>query len=99
MSEEGGRTSRVPGSGQIVGLQIATSLAAFGAVVAVLFPGRIGVWAGAVSVTFVILTPMVRVLWLVCGWWRERDVLFAAVGTALLGIIGLGALLAVWING
>jgi hypothetical protein len=82
-----------------VGLQIATTLAAFGAVVAVLFSGPIGVWAGAASVTFVILTPMLRVLWLVFSWWRERDVLFATVGIALLGIMGLGALLAVWING
>jgi hypothetical protein len=93
-----GQASRVSGSGQAIRLKVASSLAAAGAAVAILFPAPIGAWAGTVAVTAVIVSPLLRVLWLIYNWWRERDVLFVAIGTTLLAVLGMGALLAALIT-
>jgi len=45
-------------------------------------------------VVVVSATPLLRVTWLIFRWSEERDWRFVVLGVALLGVVGLGALLA-----
>lgn len=64
------------------------------AVAGVVLPGRWGVGAATGAVGIVVAAPLVRLVWLVGRWARERDWAFVAVAVGLLGVIALGAVLA-----
>ena len=47
----------------------------------------------AIAVGLVVATPLLRVCWLIFRWAQEGDRPFMTVGLALLGVVGLGAIL------
>ncbi len=87
--------SQVTGRRQALGLRGVTGFTALAAAAALLLPGAVGERAGLVAIGAVIATPLIRVGWLVGRWWQEHDLRFVAVGAALLGVMGVGAALAV----
>jgi hypothetical protein len=54
-----------------------------------LVPGRAGQVAEIVGLGVLIGAPVLRVAWLTVDWFREGDRRFAALGLALLGVLGL----------
>jgi hypothetical protein len=67
--------------------------AVLGSVGILLGDGVGDVFAG-VALAVIIALPLLRVVWLVATWMRQRDLPFVALGTALLGLVALGFVLA-----
>lgn len=59
-----------------------------------LLPDPVGEVLALVAVVAVAVVPLARVAWLVLRWSQEHDRRFAVVGSALLGVVALGAVLA-----
>ena len=87
-------TERVRYERIIWALRFSTRVALVAALVATVLPGQMGRDAGAVAVGLVIAAPLLRVGWLALRWWRWGDRGFSAVATSLLGIVGIGAMVA-----
>lgn len=51
-------------------------------------------WLGVGAVVVLVAAPLIRVGWLVGGWWHQGDRRFAAAGVVLLSIVAAGALIA-----
>lgn len=66
------------------------------ALVATLAGGRVGSAAADTAVALVVAAPLLRVAWLAVRWWRRGDRRFASVALGVLGVIGVGALIAFW---
>ena len=57
-------------------------------------PGPLGHWSSIVCISLLVASPVLRVVWLTVGWAREGDRRFALLGTMLLMVVGIGALVA-----
>ncbi len=77
-----------------VWLKRAVILVGLLAVLTLLLPPAAAEKLGLVLVGFLIAIPLGRVLWFVQRWTRRGDLRFAAVGAAVLLVVGVGALLA-----
>lgn len=51
---------------------------------------------GAALVALLVAAPLLRVGWFVQRWYRRGDPRFALVGTAVLSVVAIGALIAWW---
>ncbi|MEX0665765.1 MAG: hypothetical protein WD598_13495 [Acidimicrobiia bacterium] len=89
-----GAVSSIRGRRQVPALRGATGIGLVSATGALAFGGDVGHALGVAAVTVVTAMPLLRVSWLVFRWTEERDWRFVALGVALLGVVGLGALLA-----
>jgi len=89
-----GGVSSIQGRRQGPALQVAAGLALVAATVGLALPGAVGEALTVTSVAVVSATPLLRVTWLIYRWSEERDWRFVVLGVALLGVVGLGALLA-----
>lgn len=94
MNERGEAVSTVRGRRQAPALRVlATVACVLGGVGAVVTAGW-GSVAATVSLTVVIATPLLRVLWLVFRWIQERDFRFVWIAAGLLSVVAAGAVLA-----
>lgn len=89
---------RGPG-GLMPALRVAAVVTLCAAVVGLVVPPPLATWAAAVAVGVVVAAPLCRVALLTVHWARSarsdrRDLRFVGAGVALLGIAGVGALLA-----
>lgn len=73
-------------------LRIALLVALLDAVLTLVLPEDLRPSAGVLMVVLLVATPLVRVGWLVQRWARLGDWRFAAVGTALLGVVVVAVL-------
>lgn len=87
-----GQVDRDAALGRIVG-RIVLLAAVIGAVGVVLGDG-LGDAIAATAVGVVIALPLLRVVWLVATWKRQRDMRFVALGLVLLALVGIGFVLA-----
>lgn len=88
-----GAVSSIRGRIQAPALTWLTRLVVVVGVLGAALPGDVGIVVATIAVGAVMAAPLLRVLWLVFRWKQESDRRFIAVGTALLAVIGLGALL------
>ncbi|CAB4741424.1 unannotated protein [freshwater metagenome] len=77
-----------------VWLKRAVVLVGLLAVVTLLLPPPAAEKLGLILVVLLIAIPLGRVIWFVQRWTRRGDLRFAAVGIAVLVVVGVGALLA-----
>ena len=89
-----GTVSSIQGRRQGPALRAAAALALVAAAAGLLLPDELGDALAVTSVVVVSATPLLRVTWLIFRWSEERDWRFVVLGVALLGVVGLGALLA-----
>lgn len=59
-----------------------------------LVPDRPGRVLASVAVAVVIAMPLVRVVWLIVQWSRQRDRRFVVAGLVLLGVVAAGVVAA-----
>jgi hypothetical protein len=78
--------------GRIVGVIVLVA-AVLGAV-GVLLGDGVGDAIAGVAVGAVIALPLLRVLWLVATWQRQRDRRFVVLGVVLLALVAVGFVLA-----
>src|SRR5690606_23786245 len=74
-------------------LRTGLALVAVAALAAVVLPGTAGRVAGWLVVAFLVGVPVVRVGWLDVRWLRLGDRRYAAVATAVLAVVAVGAVL------
>jgi hypothetical protein len=89
-----GAVSSIRGRRQVPALRCATGIGLVSAAGALAFGGDVGHALGVAAVIVVSATPLLRVAWLIFRWTEERDWRFVTLGVALLGVVALGALLA-----
>lgn len=77
-----------------ISLQAATITTLVAAAVGVLVPGAVGRAFSTAVVVVLVAVPVARVTALVMRWNRDGDRRFVAVGTGLVALVALGALLA-----
>lgn len=87
-----GQADREAAIGRIVG-KVVLAATAVGLLGVVLGDGFGDVLAG-IAVGVVIALPLLRVVWLVVTWRRQRDTRFVMLGLVLLALVGLGFVLA-----
>lgn len=87
-----GQAAREAVIGRIVG-KVVLVAALVGGIGILLGDGLGDVLAG-IAVGVVIALPLLRVVWLVATWKRQRDMRFVRLGTVLLALVALGFVLA-----
>lgn len=90
----GGAVSTIRGRLQAPALTWASRVAILLGVASALVPDPAARTLATAVVAMVVAVPLLRVAWLVFRWRQERDARFVGLGLALLGVVGLGALLA-----
>lgn len=89
-----GRVSTIRGRWQRPALTTVTLAALALAFAGLVLPGDVSVALERASLTVVIATPLLRIVWLCVRWTNERDWRFVAAGLALMAVVGAGAIAA-----
>lgn len=87
-----GQADREAAIGRIIG-QVVLAAAIVGGIGILLGDGLGDALAG-IAVGVVIALPLLRVVWLVATWKRQRDRRFVSLGLVLLALVALGFVLA-----
>jgi low temperature requirement protein LtrA len=83
--------SHVTGSRQMRALRVITAVSLAAAAISLVLPTPYDEAPAITALLLVMATPVLRVGWLIFRWGQERDVRFVLVGSALLGVVALGA--------
>lgn len=75
-------------------LQISFLAVVAAAAAALVLPEPAAHWAAITMTSLLIAVPVIRIAWLLIRWVRLGDWRFALTSAALLGVVGVGALIA-----
>lgn len=87
-----GQAGREAAVGRLVGKVVL--LAAFLGGVGVVLGDGLGDLLAGIAVGVVVALPLLRVMWLVATWRRQRDSRFVVLGLVLLGLVAVGFVVA-----